>query len=417
MKFLWLDDKIETITQFNLKDNLGTFILNRFEIEGRIDELPDKLEEADEGIEYTSRHESWLIDNCDTSLKELKKTSLNELVNKYVVKHNFYDKLGEMPDDFTLGDINNRDKAAKFIGSADEDIDILRGIKEISKTTVKSLLREMSKNPKKDAGTDHVFGASFKVKTDTDKNIIKLILQYQTEEPNLDLLGTENFTYKPLSRPKTVVNGSNIEVIKLDEEFVESLKTADKEADIGGRFLEEYQELRSKESDVSKADININELLLEEFLEGEELVDLLPEQIFDPYNLYNLQMTIEFRFDKLGEISQLYEIDERKTLPETTIDDKTGEEREIEGEENPNYGEPILDENGEKIPLYEEDDLGNFIEVKVITKLKHLGKFVVKSRSSRDSPYNRARDVYVKSLRNKLDTIEEAIDDIPKASD
>ena len=147
------------------------------------------------------------------------------------------------------------------------------------------------------------------------------------------------------------------------------------------------------------------------------MVDLLPKEIFDPYNLYNLQMTIEFRFSKLGEISQSYKTDERKTLPETTIDDETGEETEIEGEENPNYGEPILDENGEKIPLYEEDDLGNFIEVKVITKLKHIGKFVIKSRSSEDSPYNRARDVYVKSLRNKLDTIEEAIDDIPKASD
>lgn len=409
MKFLWLDDKIETITQFNLKDNLGTFILNRFEIEGRIDELPDKLEEADEGIEYTSRHESWLIDNCDTSLKELKKTSLNELINKYIVKHNFYDKLGEMPDDFTLGDINNRDKAAKFIGSADEDVDILRGIKEISKTTVLNLLKEMNKSPK--------FNESLTVDVTEDKNVINLVFDYQTNEPNLDLLGTENFTYKPLSRPKTVFNGSNIEVIKLDKEFVKSLISADKEADIGGRFLEEYQELRSKESDVSKADTNIGELLLEEFLEGEELVDLLPEQIFDPYNLYNLQMTIEFRFNKLGEISQLYKTDERKTLPETTTDDETGEKTEIEGEENPNYGEPILDENGEKIPLYEEDELGNVIEVKVITNLKHIGKFVIKSRSSEDSPYNRARDVYVKSLRNKLDTIEEAIDDIPKASD
>ena len=148
--------------------------------------------------------------------------------------------------------------------------------------------------------------------------------------------------------------------------------------------------------------------------EDSPLFQILPEQLNDPYNLYDLHLTVEFRFDKIGKVVEAFETDEREFLTEEIKDEETGEVRIEETEPNPNFGEPKLDDEGNKIPIYDEE-LGNYIEVKVNVNLKEIGSYVLRQRAKDTSPYNRARDAYVKHLKNRVETLEDAIKDIPPA--
>jgi len=428
MKFLWLEDDIETITSFNLKKVFGIFILNRYEedMKGNIDEIDEKLQDINEGIDYTSNHENWIRDTSKEVLAELKTTSLNELFELYVTKkdRNFYSKLGEIPESFLLEHITNRDLSQEFVGKADEDIDIMRGVKEITNSQILEKIKSLYGSK---LGNEYV-----KLDFDEEKNKLIIELKYNQPEPNLEVLGTENFSFKKYSRPKTIVNTSKVNDVKLDKKFIEEWnKEHQKKKD----FLEEVKELtreetkeqqlkdfedkkrEMKDKKISKQEGKTPKKIIEDYFlsENSPLFQILPEQLSDPYNLYDLHLTVEFRFDKIGEVVESFEIDEREFLTEEIKDKETGEVRIEETEPNPNFEEPKLDDEGNKIPIHDDEELGNYIEVKVNINLKEMGSYVFRQRKKETSPYNRARDAYVKHLKNRVGTLEDAIEDIPSA--
>ena len=427
MKFLWLEGDIETITSFNLKETFGIFILNRYEedMKGNIDEIDEKLEDIDEGIDYTSRHENWIKDTSKEVLAELKATSLNELFELYVTEKDrkFYSKLGEIPESFLLEHITNRDLSQEFVGKGDEDIDIMRGVKEITDSQILEKIKNLYGSK---LGNEYV-----KLDFDGEKNKLTIELKYNKPEPNLEVLGTENFSFKKHSRPKTVVNTNIVNDVKLDKEFIKEIRELEQKRE---DFQEEHQELIAgetkveqeekfkeklreiKDKKVSKQEVKtFKKIIKEHFLSGNSpLFQILPEQLNDPYNLYDLHLTVEFRFDKIGKVVEAFETDEREFLTEEIKDEETGEVRIEETEPNPNFGEPKLDDEGNKIPIYDEE-LGNYIEVKVNVNLKEIGSYVLRQRAKDTSPYNRARDAYVKHLKNRVETLEDAIKDIPPA--
>ena len=394
MKFLWLEGDIEIITPFNLKQAFGVFILNRDEedMQGNLDELPEKLEDINEGIDYTSNHENWIRDTSNEVLTELKGTSLNELFELYVIKKDrkFYSKLGEIPKEFLLKHINNRDLSQEFIGKVDEDIDIMRGVKEITNSQI---LNEFERLEISKLGNEYL-----KIKYSESKNILTIDLKYHNPELNLEVLGSENFSFKKYSKPKTIINSNVVSNVKLDKEFIEDLNEERRKKKgfqeeygelVGEETKEEFREnLREienkKKGKVSKKENPSHKIIKEHFLsDNSPLLEILPNQIYDPYNLYELHLKVEFRFNKIGKVE---EVDERE------------------------YGYSQISADDD-----DEEELGNYIEVKANINLKEIGSYVLRIKAKETSPYNRARDAYVKSLKNRLETLEDAIEDIPPA--
>ena len=162
--------------------------------------------------------------------------------------------------------------------------------------------------------------------------------------------------------------------------------------------------------------------------------NFIPEHVLDPYTLYDLKMDVTFHLMReIGE-EDLYQIDERAEISE---DRGEGESEKVP---NPNYGEFKLDEDGNKIPKYEDEDMDSLMHMTV--KIKLIPQRIIKLETGRakttgaterikpvvggfktgragefeGKKLNMARNDYLTFIRAMMRVLEEAINAIPTAS-
>ena len=168
-----------------------------------------------------------------------------------------------------------------------------------------------------------------------------------------------------------------------------------------------------------------------------------PRDILDKDILYDFTMTLTILLKPISE-KKLYEIDDRRTIRKpTTITNEKGEPETIyDTEDNPNYGKFKLDDEGEKIPKFEGDELNNLVEIKTVwrkiktailkpkttmaattgqtERVRGLGRAGMTAGRAGEftaDKINMARKYYLNLLKARLEKLEEAISKIPVAKE
>jgi hypothetical protein len=87
------------------------------------------------------------------------------------------------------------------------------------------------------------------------------------------------------------------------------------------------------------------------------------------------------------------------------------EEETVDGEK-----QFVLDEGGDKIPIYENAE--NIITADLEIHATQTNKYSIRAGAfSSSTKYNQARDYYLKGVRGRLEEIDDAIKNIPKAGE
>jgi hypothetical protein len=431
MKFVWYDGSIEIVKDNRIRESFKHFMLipNKADRENNLDDLDDVLEEMDEhfedkNMEYTKEHSDYLQTKSKEILASLKDESFTSLLKDRHIQGKIQGKtiegldLETFPSDYTLNDIDDEEATNEIIGKPEEGV-----------------LETEHDYPLEDIynriGDKNITYSTEKT-TRTSKLEMHLELPAETPEDELGKLKyweKKDVTprlHKPEGRkinpsPKTFV--------------IPTGDFKDKMLEYNIMFITQIDPDTNEEIDYIESDFDrdITKLVWEDAENREKYFGkFIPQQMLDPYTLYDLDMKITFHLEREITEEDLYQVDERAHLPEGS--DITNE----------NYGEFILDEEGKKIPKFDEDEIDGLMHVtikstlvpKQIIKLE-IGKGKTTGMTERTravagihsekgikvkvgragefegKKLNMARHFYIGFVRARLRELEEAINAIP----
>ena len=417
MKLIWYDGTLQEVKDSRFYQSFRDYILIPYDEDRKnnLDELEDEvLDEQDDLLEergqsYTKETEEYLKSKSKETIDKLMNASFKELVKDIPLKQLSSINLSEFPDDYRLKDVRNTPRTEQLI-TPFETKGALE--KEYTVDNLEKRLRDSITS--KDDLADFI---TYDNNSPKNKIILKFDMPSETpEEKNgkigwYESLGIEIALHKP-QKPRTSPTRTS-GVVEISDEL---------------KALAVLKETGSKGEDFEK-------ILVETLFDNRDdleriILSNMPDKILDSNTLYDFTMTLTINFKQLPE-DKLYERDNRRTI---MIDG--------EKEENPNYGEFKLDEDGEKIPLYDGDELENLVQIK--TEFRAIRTAILKPRTTLSattgetervrglgrggmtagragsfSPdkINMARKYYLNLVKARLDKLEEAISNIPVAKE
>ena len=387
------------------------------------DEQDDLLQEN--GHTYTKEIEEYLKSKSKMTLDKLKGMPLKEVAENIPLgKLKDMVQLNDLPDDYKVKDVNDTTRTEKLITPFEEK-DALE--KEYTVSDLGSRIKDLIKSKE-----DMEKFVTYDEKSPENKVVINFELPSETpEEKNgkiswYESLGIEIALHKP-KKPSTGLTPTS-SIISISDE------------------LKGVLALRPKQGENTT---DFKNALLDELFDNRNdferiILSNMPEKILDETTLYDFTMELTMLLRPIPE-DKLYVKDMRRTL-----EDRRPSGRNEEGEmeyitdkkDNPNYGQFELDENGEKVPRFEGDDVDNLVEIK--TKFRAIRTAILKPRitmaattgeterirglgskgrtAGRAGAYtsdkiNDARGYYLKQIKARLQKLEEAISDIPIAKE
>ena len=401
-------------------------IKNEADRENHLDDLDEILRDMDDlfedkKMEYTKEHSDYLQTKSKEILASLKEEPLKSLLkDKHIEGKTLVGlNLETFPEDYTLNDVKDNNKTDEIIGKPEEGVlerdtnypieDVYNRIKDKHITYSKEATARTSK--------------------------IEMSLNLPAETPE-DELGKLRYWEKKDATPR--LHETNSKPINFDPKKV-ILPTGD----FKDKLLE-YNLMMQTQVDPDTGaeytendfDTDITSLVWKDAENREKYFgNFIPKHTLDPYTLYDLNMDVTFHMMREIAPEDMYEIDERGEITE---------ESEGEGEPikiaNPNYGEFKLDEDGNKIPKHDEEDMDSLMHMTI--KIKLIPQRIIKLETGRakttgaterikpvagkfktgragefeGKKLNMARNYYLSFVRARMRDLEEAINSIPTAS-
>ena len=431
MKLIWYDGTLQEVSDSRFYQSFRDYILIPYQQDrkNQIDELEDEiLDEQDELLEergqsYTKETEEYLKKTSKKTLDKLMNASLKELVTDIPLgKLKEHMNLDEFPEDYKLKDVRNIPKTEQLITP----------FKEKDALEQEYTLKDFEKRLQ-----DAVFGTETKAKlkefltydenSPENKIVLKFNMRSDTPEEEhgkikwYEKLGIEVALHKP-KKPRTSPD-SDSSIVEISDELKGTLALKDEGENFGNILIDSIFE--------NKKDLE------------RIIIKNTPRDILDKDILYDFTMTLTILLKPISE-KKLYEIDDRRTIRKpTTITNEKGEPETIyDTEDNPNYGKFKLDDEGEKIPKFEGDELNNLVEIKTVwrkiktailkpkttmaattgqtERVRGLGRAGMTAGRAGEftaDKINMARKYYLNLLKARLEKLEEAISKIPVAKE
>ena len=430
MKFIWYDGSIEFIKDNRIRESFKHFILikNEADRENHLDDLDDVLEDMDDlfedkNMEYTKEHSDYLQTKSKEILASLKEESLKSLLkDKHIEgKTTVGLNLETFPDDYTLNDVNDNEKTDEIIGKPEEGVlereqdypleDIYNRIKDKHITYTKEATARTSK-----------LEMSLILPAETPEDELGKLKYWEKKNATPRLHETDS---KPINfEPKKIILSTGDFKDKLLEYNLMMQTQVDPDTN---------EEIDYIENDFDR---DITSLVWKDVENREKYFgNFIPKHVLDPYILYDLNMDVTFHLMREIAPEDMYEIDERGEITEET--EGEGEPIKIA---NPNYGEFKLDEDGNKIPKHNEEDMDSLMHMTI--KIKLIPQRIIKLETGRakttgaterikpvagkfktgragefeGKKLNMARKDYLSFVRARMRDLEEAIKVIPIAS-
>ena len=401
-------------------------IKNEADRENHLDDLDEILRDMDDlfedkKMEYTKEHSDYLQTKSKEILASLKEEPLKSLLkDKHIEGKTLVGlNLETFPEDYTLNDVKDNNKTDEIIGKPEEGVlerdtnypieDVYNRIKDKHITYSKEATARTSK--------------------------IEMSLNLPAETPE-DELGKLRYWEKKDATPR--LHETNSKPINFDPKKV-ILPTGD----FKDKLLEYNLMMQTKvdpdtgaEYTENDFDTDITSLVWKDAENREKYFgNFIPKHALDPYTLYDLNMDVTFHMMREIAPEDMYEIDERGEITEET--EGEGEPIKIA---NPNYGEFKLDEDGNKIPKHDEEDMDSLMHMTI--KIKLIPQRIIKLETGRakttgaterikpvagkfktgragefeGKKLNMARNYYLSFVRARMRDLEEAINSIPTAS-
>lgn len=432
MRLIWYDGTLQEVKDNRFYQSFRDYILIPYDEDRKnnLDELEDEiLDEQDELLEergqpYTKETEEYLKKTSKKTLDKLMNSSLKELITDIPLRGLRDDMiLEEFPDDYKLKDVRNIPKTEQLITPFKEKGAIE---KEYTVANLEKRIRDSitSKNDLADFIT---------YDNDSPKNKIILKFNMPSETPEekngkigwYESLGIEVALHKP-KKPETGLK-RNSSIVEISDDI---------------KALAVLKEQGSSGADFEKTLIDT---LFENRDDFERIIlSNIPDTILDSKTLYDFTMTLTINFKEIPE-DKLYAKDTRRTLEYSREKGRNEEgemEYEIERKDNPNYGEFLLDDNGEREPLYDGDVIENLVQIK--TEFRNIRTNILKPRTTMAATsgetervrglgragmtagragtfdadkINAARKYYLNLLKARLEKLEEAMSKIPVAKE
>ena len=438
MKLIWYDGTLQEVSDSRFYQSFRDYILIPYQEDrkNKIDELEDEiLDEQDELLEergqsYTKETEEYLKKTSRKTLDKLMSASLKELVTD-IPLGKLSGAIGEdFPDDYKLKDVRNSSKTEQLITPFEEK-DALE--QEYTKKDFEKRLQEA------------VFAEKSKLKNfltydkDSPENKIVLKFNMRSDTPEeehgkirwYESLGIEVALHKPDDKRAPRDTGSSI--VAISDELKGTLRMKP----------DEPEKLKEGETRTEFEKVLIDSIFEDKSDFQRIIMNNIPEKILDKNYLYDFTMELTILLKAIPE-SKLYEIDDRRTIRiPTTITNEKGEPETIyDTEDNPNYGKFKLDDEGEKIPKFEGDELDNLVEIRTVfratktatlkprttmaattgqtERVRGLGRAGMTAGRAGEftaDKINMARKYYLNLLKARLEKLEEAISKIPVAKE
>ena len=416
MKVVWYDGSVEVVKQNRILQSFRDFILipNEEDRKNNLDDLDEVLEDMDDlfedkNMEYTTEIEKYLKTETKTILDNLKNESLKSLLKD--VKAGLLGEFGleDFPDDYKLKDVNNVSATEQLVRPV-EDKEVLE----------------------KDYTLD-LLGKRIRDALDEGDNLISFDEDKQKKGKIVFTLNMPSETPEEKSGKIGWYESQGIEVALHEPTFKRNPTESTK------RIVEFDEDTRQEMLDYStflqiKDDYNMSNFKQDMIkLISEEkgnltkyILNAIPMKVLDKTHLFDLNMDIEIMADKELPEEKQFEVDKRPL-----IDDMP----------NPNYGQFKLDVDGEKIPIYDADEIENLREMKITSKAKATrsikprptkavtfgttervrgtgkrGATAGKASEFKGGTINMARKYYLSFIKARLQELETAIKEIPSAS-
>ena len=418
MRLVWYDGTLQEVKDNRFYQSFKDYLLIPYDADRKnnLDELEDEiLDEQDELLEergqtYTKETEEYLKTKSKQTLDKIKGASFKELVKDIPLGNLKAINLNEFPDDYKIKDVRNTPRTEQLItpfetkGALEKDYTV---------SNLEKRLRD-SINSKEDLA-DFI---TFDDNSPEDKIILKFDMPSETpEERNgkigwYESLGIEVALHKP-EDTRAATESPKSSIVSISDE------------------LKGILALRPKEGDTTDFEKALIDGLFDNRNDFERIIlSNMPNKLLDSNTLYDFTMELTIRLRQIPE-NKLYERDNRR---EIMVD----EEKQL----NPNYGEFLLDEDGEKIPKFEGDELDNLVEIK--TRFRTTATATLKPRTTmsatggqterirglgrggmtagragefRGEKINMARKYYLNLVKARLEKLEDAISNIPTATE